>query len=89
MFNSLFDELKKKLKYFKEITDFKSLTMQKTLKKENVYRLFKKQSVLRTQVSIYGGAFYEYTERLTIFAIAAPSTMFDWVIYRPPKILKF
>ena len=31
--------------------------------------------------------FCEYTERLTSFAIKAPSQMFDWVIYRPPKIL--
>ena len=26
---------------------------------------------------------------LTIFAIKVPSYMVDWVIYRPPKILKF
>ena len=32
MCNSMFDELKE-LKYFKEITDFKSLTMKNTLKK--------------------------------------------------------
>ena len=31
--------------------------------------------------------FCEYTKRLTIFTIKAPSQMFDWV--RPPKILKF
>ena len=33
--------------------------------------------------------FYEYTSGLTIFAIKAPSYIFEWVIYRPPKILKF
>ena len=32
MFSSIFDELKE-VKYFKEITDFKSLIMQNTLKK--------------------------------------------------------
>ena len=32
MFNSMFDELKEE-KYFKEITDFKSLTMLNNLKK--------------------------------------------------------
>ena len=32
MFNSMFDELKE-VKYFKEITDFKYLTMLNTLKK--------------------------------------------------------
>ena len=26
---------------------------------------------------------------LTIFAIKDPSYKFDWVIYKPPKILKF
>ena len=39
----MFDELKE-LKYFKEIIDFKSLTMKNTLKKWNVWRAFKKQS---------------------------------------------
>ena len=33
--------------------------------------------------------FCENTQCLTIFATKAPSQMFDWVIYRPPKILKF
>ena len=32
MFNNMFDELKE-VKYFKEITDFKNLTMLNTLKK--------------------------------------------------------
>ena len=33
----------------------------------------KSRGVFRTQASIYGGAFREYTQRLTIFAIKAPS----------------
>ena len=32
MFNSMIDELKE-VKYFKKVTDFRSLTMQNTLKK--------------------------------------------------------
>ena len=35
MFNSMFDELKE-VKYFKEITDFKSVKMKIILKKKNV-----------------------------------------------------
>ena len=35
MFNSMFNELKK-VKYFKEITDFKGLKMDNNLKKQNI-----------------------------------------------------
>ena len=38
----MFDELKE-VKWFNEITDFRSLVMLNTLKKQNVYRVFKKQ----------------------------------------------
>ena len=31
--------------------------------------------------------FCKYTQQLPIFAIKALSKMFDWVIYRSPKIL--
>ena len=38
----MFDKLKEK-KYFKQITDLKSLIMPKTLKKKCFWRVFKKQ----------------------------------------------
>ena len=61
--------------------------MQSTLKKKNVWRVFSKsRGVFKTQASVYDGAFSEYTERVTMFAMKASSQMFDWVIYRPSKI---
>ena len=33
--------------------------------------------------------FREYTQRLTNFAVKAQSKIFDWVMYRSPKILTF
>ena len=41
------------------------------------------RGAFRTQESIYDGAFF------VNIAIKAPSQMFDWVIHRPLKILKF
>ena len=42
------------------------------------------RGVFRTQASMYDGTFSVNT--LTIFAIKAPSQMFDWVMYKPLKI---
>ena len=33
--------------------------------------------------------FCEYTQGLTIFAIKDPLQMFDWVICKPSKVLKY
>ena len=74
MFNSMFDE-SKEVKYFKEIKRLKSL------QKAEAYLEPKQASMMEL--------FYEYTQRLTVFAIKAPLWRFDWVIYRPPKISKF
>ena len=41
----MFDELKEK-KYFKQITDLKSLLMSNTSKKKYFLRVFKKQSAI-------------------------------------------
>ena len=52
--------------------------MQSTLKKKNVWRVFSKsRGVFKTQASVYDGAFSEYTERVTMFAMKASSQMFD------------
>ena len=51
MFNSMSDELKE-VKYFKKVTDVRSLIMQNTLKSLMSWRV-----VFRTQASIYHGAF--------------------------------
>ena len=62
VFNNMFDELKK-INYFKEITDFKSLILQckillrnKTLKESS-----RSRGVFGTQTSLYDRAFCEYT----------------------------
>ena len=70
----MFDELKE-VKYFKEINCLKSL------QKAEAYLEPKRISTMEL--------FCEYTERLTIFAIKAPSKILNWVIYRSPEILKF
>ena len=50
MINSMFDELKK-VKYFKEITDFKSQEIKRFEESS------KSIGVFRTQANIYDGAF--------------------------------
>ena len=50
MFSSMFDELKK-VKYFKEITDFKSQEIKRFEESSKI------RGVFRTQASIYDGAF--------------------------------
>ena len=85
----MFDELEK-VKYFKELNKFQeSLLWCKILERNKTLKKFSKSRVVfRTQASIRDGAFLWIYLRLTIFAIKAPSQMFDWVIHRPPKILK-
>ena len=59
MFTSIFDELKV-VKYFKKIITlniFQESYNVKYFKEINVWGVFKKQSVFRTQASIYDGAF--------------------------------
>ena len=52
----MFDELKE-LKYFKEITDFKSFMCKTILKNKTFEDPSKSRGVFRTQASIYDGAF--------------------------------
>ena len=58
-----------------------------------IYKLQKESSksrgVLEPKQASMMEVFCEYVQRRTIFAIKAPSQMFDWVIYKPPKILTF
>ena len=74
MFNNMLDELKE-VKYFKEITDFKNRKMKKKNFKE-IKRLKSPRKaeacLVPTQASMME-LFCEYTQRLTIFAIEAPS----------------
>ena len=53
----MFDELKEK-KYFKQITDLKSLITSNFLKKNNFEESSKSRGLFRTQASIYDGAFF-------------------------------
>ena len=76
----MFDELKE-VKYFQEITDFKSLIVTSYNVKyfKEVYSEPRPASAMEL--------FCEYTEQLTIFAVKELLWMFDRV--RPPKILKY
>ena len=75
MFSSMFDELKE-VKYFKEITDFKSLIVMsynvKYFKEiKRLKSLRNAEAYLEPKRASKMGLFCEYTERLTIFAIKA------------------
>ena len=59
----------------------------KSFQKVEAYLELKRASVMELFLLSFFVLFY--TEWLTIFAIKAPLQMFDWVIYRPPNILKF
>ena len=88
MFNSMLDELKG-VKYFKEKTDFKNLIYKILWRSKRWKSLQKVEPYLEPKHASRTELFCEYTKRLPIFAIKVSSQMFDWVIYEPPKILKF
>ena len=90
MFNSIFDELKE-VKYFKEITDFKSVLMKSTLIKEikRLNYLQKAEAYLAPKRASICNFFWIH---LKVYYFRNKSSIIDvWLgyIYRPPKILKF
>ena len=83
----MFDELKE-VKYFKEITEPYNVKYFKEVKRlKSLY--LKAETYLEPKGVSTMELFCEYTSRLTIFAMKAPSWIFDWFIYRPPNLLKF
>ena len=59
----MFDELKEK-KYFKQITDLKSLIMPKTLKKKYFWRVSKKQKPIKNPSNHLRLSFFVNTDGL-------------------------
>ena len=70
-----------KHKFLSHVSIVKQIKRLKSLQKAEAYLKPKRASVMQL--------FYEYIQRLTIFTVSAPSQTFNWVIYRPTKILKF
>ena len=66
----MFDE-SKEAKYFKEKTGFKNFIIESTLK--NRLKSLRKEAYFETKRASTMELFCEYTGRLTIFAIKAPS----------------
>ena len=66
---------------FHNVKYFKLIKLLKSLLKVKMYLEPKRPSLMVI--------FCEYTLWLAIFTIKAPSQMFNWVMYKPPKILKF
>ena len=73
MFKSMFDQLKE-VQYFKKVTDFKNVINVKYFKEiKCLKRLLKAEVCLVPKQASMTKLFCEYTQRLTTFAIKAPS----------------
>ena len=70
-----------RFKEFHNVKYFKLIKLLKSLLKVKMYLEPKRPSLMVI--------FCEYTLWLAIFTIKAPSQMFNWVLHRPPKILRF
>ena len=82
MFNSMFDELKEVRKVLKRNNRFQESFKVKYFKEIKRLKSPQKAEVYSEPTM---ELLYECTKGLTIFAIKAPSQIFDWVIYKPPK----